>query len=380
VPISPAIHILTPSLVPFDAIGNDVIQMRAALESEYSVNVFAESIHPTLSTLARPLGSVPDKTWQSPDDIFIYHHSMGWPMGERILFETRNKITIRYHNITPHQFFTPYSLSHERACRAGADSTKRIADIPNTLILGDSTFNCEGFIALGVAPAACRVLAPFHLTEDLGREQFDMSTVQRYFGDVVNLLFVGGIKPNKGHARAIRAFAAYHAHFNHRSRLIFAGGIDGRLDGYVQDLRRLAASLDVEEHVLFTGSVSGSQLKTLYTIADVFLCTSEHEGFCVPLVEAMYFRNPIVAWGVTAVSETLGNCGIVLEEWDEYQFASQIAKVIDDSELAVRLGALGRQRYQNFFAPNVLQRRTREIIGEIVQRSPTDRTSAVACS
>jgi glycosyltransferase involved in cell wall biosynthesis len=232
-----------------------------------------------------------------------------------------------------------------------------------------STARASSLLVLRLRIAGCSLL---------GREQFDMSTVQQYSGDVVNLLFVGGIKPNKGHTRAIRAFAAYHAHFNHRSRLIFAGGIDGRLDGYVQDLRRLAASLDVEEHVLFTGSVTGSQLKTLYTIADVFLCTSEHEGFCVPLVEAMYFRTPIVAWGVTAVSETLGNCGILLEEWDEHLFASQIAKVIEDSELAVRLGDLGRERYQSVFAPVVLQGRIRELIAEIVQRSATDRRVEVA--
>ena len=336
--------------------------------------VFAETIDPAHARLAIPLRSAPDKFWQHREDILIYHHSIGWPAGENILFKSRNRIIIRYHNITPARFFAPYSPSHEQVCEAGVESTKRISQIPDVLILGDSSYNCEDFIALGIAPEDCRVLAPFHLTEELGREQFHMSTVQQYSGDVVNILFVGGIKPNKGHARAIRVFAEYRRHFNERSRLIFAGGMDERLDSFVQDLRRLAASLGIAEHVIFTGSVTGGQLKTLYTAADVFLCTSEHEGFCVPLVEAMYFRTPIVAWAVTAVPETLGDCGFLLEHWDEFLFASHIAKLVEDSDLAACFGDLGRKRYQSMFAPVVLRRKMNEVVAEVTRRPRTDRT------
>jgi len=150
--------------------------------------------------------------------------------------------------------------------------------------------------------------------------------------------------------------------------------MDERLDSYVQDLRRLAASFGIAEHVIFTGSVTGGQLKTLYTAADVFLCTSEHEGFCVPLLEAMYFRTPIVAWGVTAVPETLGDCGFLLEHWDESLFASHIAKLVEDSDLAARFGDLGRKRYQSMFASEVLRRKMREVLAEVAQRPRTERT------
>ena len=370
----PTIHILTPTLVPNDAISNDVLQMRAALiESGYTVMVFAEGIDPAHAHLAKPLFSAPDKFWQNSEDILIYHHSICWPAGEHILFKARNRIIVRYHNITPARFFAPYSPPHEHACEAGAESTKRIARLPDVLILGDSTYNCEDFIALGIAPEDCHVLAPFHLTEELGRQQFDMATLQQYSGDVVNILFVGSIKPNKGHARAIRVFAEYRRHFNDRSRLIFAGAIDNRLDGYVQDLRRLAASLGIAQHVIFTGAITGGQLKTLYTAADVFLCTSEHEGFCVPLLEAMYFRTPIVAWAVTAVPETLGNCGFLLEHWDEFLFASHIAQLVENSDLAAHFGDLGRKRYQSMFAPPVLHRRINEVLAEVARRPRTNR-------
>lgn len=371
----PSIQILTPTLAPYDAIGNDVRQMAGALKSAYSVNLYAEGIDPAFAKAAKPLRSASEAAWSSPNGILIYHHSMGWQLGEKILFRANNRLVIRYHNVTPSRFFAPYSLSHEQACEAGGESTKRIAQIPNTLILGDSTFNCEGFIELGVARENCRVLPPFHLTEELGREPFHMSTVQRYSGDFVNILFVGGIKPNKGHARAIRVLAAYRRHFNERCRLIFAGGMDDRLNRYVEELRQLAADLGVADRVSFTGAVSGSQMKTLYTIADVFLCASEHEGFCVPLVEAMYFRTPIVAWAVTAVPETLGDCGFLVEDWDEFLFASRIATLVDAPELAGRFGALGHRRYLSRFAPEVLKKKLCEVVAEVAQ---PDRMSTVA--
>jgi glycosyltransferase involved in cell wall biosynthesis len=368
----PRIHLITPSLVPYDAIGNDVVQMREVLSrSGYPVDVWAESIHPDRKNVARPLSTAPAEFWRSPEDILIYHHSMGWPPGENILFETRNKIILKYHNITPPRFFAPYSPPHMHACEAGVQSTKRIARLRGMTILGDSTFNCADLIAEGANPQECSVLAPFHLTEELSRGPFDLPTVQRYGGDIVNILFVGGIKPNKGHARAIRVFAEYYRCFNHRSRLIFAGGIDERLQNYIGDLRDLAARLDVGDSVLFTGSITGAQLKSLYIAADVFLCTSEHEGFCVPLVEAMCFRVPIVAWGGTAVPETVGDCGFVLEDWDEFHFASHIDLLVEDNAMAARFGELGRERYTTQFHPDVLRRQLCELAAGVARQPRT---------
>jgi glycosyltransferase involved in cell wall biosynthesis len=342
------------------------MQMRRALmESGYTVRVFAEGIHPACSAIAESIHGAPRELWQSPENILIYHHSTWWATGEELLFETRNQIVLRYHNITPERFFAPYSVPHTEACHLGIESTRRIAKLPQMLIMGDSTYNCEDLIALGANPDTCRVLPPFHLTEELGREMFDFATLSQYSGATANILFVGGVKPNKGHARAIRVFAEYQRHFNDRSRLIFAGDTDERLDGYVIDLKALASQLDVADHVIFTGKVTEAQIKSLYVCADVFLCMSEHEGFCVPLVESMYFRVPIVAWGVTAVPETLGNCGFVHEEWNEFAFAAHIDRLLEDDQTAERLGTLGRRRYHEVFAPEVLRKQLDGIIAEV---------------
>jgi glycosyltransferase involved in cell wall biosynthesis len=362
------IHLLTPGLAPYDAVGNDIAQMRSALtESGYTVRIFAEGIHPACASIAEPISLAPKALWRSSEDILIYHHCTWWAAGEEILYNTQNRIVFRYHNITPAPFFAPYSPAYTQGCEFGAEATKRLATLPNMLIVGASTYNCRDLIALGANPDNCRVLAPLHLTEELGREMFDIPTLSRYSGATANILFVGGVKPNKGHARAIRVFAEYNRHFNDRSRLIFAGGIDERLTGYVNDLKTLASQLGVADRVIFTGSVTAAQIKSLYISADVFLCTSEHEGFCVPLVEAMYFRVPIVAWGVTAVPETMGECGFVLEEWNELVFAAHIDRVLEDDRTAERLGTLGRRRYQGAFAPKVLRQKLNGIIAEVMQ-------------
>lgn len=362
------ISLLTPALVPHDAIGNDVAQMRLALiERGHTVRIFAEGIHPACTAIAEPIQAASASLWQSSQNVLIYHHSTLWAAGEEILFNTRNRIVLRYHNITPPRFFAPYSSPHKQACELGIASTSKIAKIPGMLILGDSTYNCEDMIALGAKPESCRVLAPLHLTEELAREMFDFETLSRYSGGMANILFVGGMKPNKGHARAIRVFAEYHRRFNDRSRLMFAGSTDERLSGYTNELKMLAGQLGVADHVMFIGRVTDAQIKSLYVCADVFLCMSEHEGFCVPLVESMYFRVPIVAWGLTAVPETMGDCGFVQEEWDEFAFAAYIDKIVEDDRTAERLGTLGRRRYREAFAPRVLRQKLHEIITEVTQ-------------
>jgi glycosyltransferase involved in cell wall biosynthesis len=131
--------------------------------------------------------------------------------------------------------------------------------------------------------------------------------------------------------------------------------MDERLGSYFREIQSVAAALGVAREVEFTGFVDASRMKTLYATADVFLCTSEHEGFCVPLVEAMWFRVPIVAWGVTAVGETVGNSGLVFEEWDEGEMATAIAAVVENADLAASLGDLGRLRYQETFKPSRLR-------------------------
>jgi glycosyltransferase involved in cell wall biosynthesis len=197
--------------------------------------------------------------------------------------------------------------------------------------------------------------------------------LERCGRDCVNVLFVGGVKPNKGHARALRAFAKYHRCGNPHSRLIFAGGLDERLKVYGLELRQLVSDLDLEGAVVFTGGITASELKSYYVSAAVFLCASEHEGFCVPLIESMYFRVPIVAAAAGAVPETLGDCGLLLDDWDEAKAASAIAAIVEDQDLAIDLGNRGRRRYLRLFQESVLRKQACQAIDEIRTALPKER-------
>ncbi len=139
-----------------------------------------------------------------------------------------------------------------------------------------------------------------------------------------------GWRPTKGIARLIDAFAVYHHQYNTRSRLFVVGKEDPRLAAYTASLHEQVDRLEVAGAVVFTGEVSESLLKTHYLLADAFLMTSQHEGFGVPLIEAMAMNVPLVALGTTAVPGTIGEAGLVWEENDPYLLAESIHQVTQD--------------------------------------------------
>ncbi|HWR50265.1 MAG TPA: glycosyltransferase family 4 protein [Bryobacteraceae bacterium] len=361
-----SINILTPCVVPNDAISTDVLGTAAALrDAGHTVHVFAGGVHPSLQGAASLLSGVGTRHWSKPEDLLIYHHSMAWPEGERIAETTNNTVVLKYHNITPAAFFEPYSGPHFDACKAGIASTRRLAKLPDAWFWGDSQFNTQELIGHGAPEPRCRVLPPMHAVADLANQTLDYSAIAPFKDNRENILFVGGFKPNKAHARLIRVFAEYHHVYNRRSRLILAGSLDPAFEDYVGALRRLAASLGVLKDVVFCFSVSPAQLRALYLASHVFLCLSEHEGFCVPLLEAMFFRVPIVAWATTAVPETIGPSGLMFRDYSEPMFAEAINSCTDDSELSATLRRLGRERYQSRFDIEILRGRLLELIKEV---------------
>ena len=122
--------------------------------------------------------------------------------------------------------------------------------------------------------------------------------------------------------------------------------------------------------MVVAGSVSESELVGWYEAADVFVCVSEHEGFCVPLVEAMGFGVPVVAFGAAAVPETLGGAGLVLEEKSPVSVASAVVRVLSDSVVREGLVARGRVRAAELGLA-VSRERMRAVLGSILEGLPT---------
>jgi glycosyltransferase involved in cell wall biosynthesis len=303
--------------------------------------------------------------WRDRETLLIYHHSIGWPLGQYILSEASSRIVIKHHNVTPARFFRPYSAHYVVACDAGQRATEAIALTPNALFWADSHYNAEELLEYGTEPSRCSVQAPFHAIERLAEKAISREVVQackQYRG--TKLLFVGGLKPNKGHAELIELLALYRSSVDEDAVLILPGAFDPQLENYIATLRRLAAQFGVESSVIFAGPVNDSQLRAYYFSADVFLCLSEHEGFCVPLVEAMHFRVPIVTHNCTAIPETVGDSALMWDQHDLASMAESIAICTEHDDDRRALATAGWNRYAEHYSPDCLERRLLSMLGE----------------
>jgi glycosyltransferase involved in cell wall biosynthesis len=170
--------------------------------------------------------------------------------------------------------------------------------------------------------------------------------MKKYSGGKKNLIFVGRIAPNKKQENVIRAFYQYHR-MEPESRLILVGSWTG-MENYHQRLVKYAAALGIADDVIFTGHIKFSEILAWYTIADAFVCMSEHEGFCVPLVEAMFFDVPIIAYDTSAISDTLGGSGVLLDDNDPVFVSRVIDRVLKDSALKEQIISGQRRRLEDF--------------------------------
>lgn len=364
------LYLITTNLAPHDAIGNDLLGMRECLiRAGYRTEAYAADVHPSLANLARPLSMAGEEFRKNPKALLIYHHSMGWPAGEELLETCACRIAVKYHNITPPRYFEPYSDPFTQACRAGEAANFRVAAHRTAMFWGDSSFNCGDLARYGAPRDRCRVLAPFHNTEQMTEVPLDRQLLKRYQGAPgAKILFVGGVKPNKGHLQLIRVFSAYRRKYDSAARLFIVGGMDPRLDAYTNHLRDTVTAYGLENHVVFSGGVSASGLRSYFLMSDVFLCLSEHEGFCVPLIEAMFFRNPVIAAASTAIPETVGDAGILWPEDELACFVESIAVCVENHEVRRGLQEKAWQRFQEKYGRDALAANFLKLVEEILER------------
>src|SRR5690606_34949309 len=167
----------------------------------------------------------------------------------------------------------------------------------------------------------------------------DTALAGQFGDDWTNILFVGRFVPNKKPEDLIRFVHAYKRLYNPRARLILAGSYAG-FDDYYAQVRGMMAALGASDvHIL--GQVTDAELTALYDLADVFLCASEHEGFCVPLLEAFHKGVPVIAHAATAVPETMRGAGILYDEKDPAVVAALLNAVVSDA--AMREAIVDRQ-------------------------------------
>jgi glycosyltransferase involved in cell wall biosynthesis len=349
------IAIVSPTILPGDAIGNDILHMRRVLTARgHQVELFStcwgrpEPYSPDDRPLAAFLG-------RDRSALVLLHHAIGWPPAVRVIAEARCRRVVRYHNVTPAHFYDLLSPKYADYCRTGRAQMRELARAGCDLYLSDSPFNQEELLQAGADPARCAVVPPFHQVDRLAEVEPDAEVLRDYGDGRTNLLFVGRRVPNKGHRILIDAFAAFRAHHDPDSRLLLVGRGDPALAAYTAALREQVRRLGLQGCVIFLEGATAGELRAYYESASSLLLASEHEGFCVPAVEAMALGVPVVAYAAAAVPQTLGTAGLAWAEPDPYLLAQSAAVVAADAGLRRRLAEAGRRRYREHFANGRLE-------------------------
>ena len=295
-----------------------------------------------------PVASIPFRSFpseQSERQWICYQASIGSPAAEVVLSHPGLKL-VDYHNISPSELIERWMPELGEEVRLGRKQLAELAPIAE-LGFADSEFNRAELEQAGCRRTAVAPLmvdtANFYTPAD--QRVTDRLRAARARGGQ-DWLFVGQMLPHKAHHDVIKALACARKMFDPQARLHLVGRES--CPAYADALRRFVSSLELDGAVEFLGSVSSAELSAYYQGADVFVCCSDHEGFCVPLLEAMHHRLPVVAYGVTAVPETVLDAGIVLSSKSPALVATAVQRVLTDHELHDALVAAGRQRARSF--------------------------------
>jgi glycosyltransferase involved in cell wall biosynthesis len=324
-----AIHQVLATLGYGDAIGHEVLGIQRVLRGAgYESEIFVQTADPRLQHLTQDYRDLKDAS--HPDNILIHHFSIG-SRASRMAYALPDRMVLIYHNITPPEFFVDVNKELVQLCFRG----RRELSLYKTrcdLALGDSEYNRQELEAIGFSPTGVLDVVPgfSHL-----KGPADYTFAGAFDDDWVNLIFVGRVIPNKRIEDVIRFFHAYKTFFNPRSRLLLVGAHSG-FERYLTMLHTFIARIGAHD-VHLVGHVTNEELVAYYELSDVFVCASEHEGFCVPLVESFHMGVPVIAYAATAVPSTMDGAGVLYTDKDPLHVAGLINAIVDDKDLAARI-------------------------------------------
>jgi L-malate glycosyltransferase len=324
-----AVHQVLATLGYGDAIGHEVLGIQRVLRAAgYDSEIFVETADPRLEELTYDYRDLLDAS--RPENLLLHHFSIG-SRASRVAYALPDRMALIYHNITPPEYFVGIHEQLVELCWKGRRELSAYVDRCD-LALGDSEFNRQELATLGFPRTGVLPVVPdfTHLAGPADRQ-----VASRFDDEWTNLLFVGRIIPNKRIEDLVRIFHAYRTTINPRSRLLIVGSYGG-FEKYLAIVQSLAARLGTPD-VYFAGHVSNEELVAFYEVADLFLCASEHEGFCVPPIEAFHMGIPVVARAATAVPATLDGGGILYDDTDPHHVAAIVGAVLSDSELRAQV-------------------------------------------
>jgi glycosyltransferase involved in cell wall biosynthesis len=335
-----AVHQFVPTLNPHDATGTHTLRLRDALRAAgWRSEIFAEAIHDDLADQAFKHWAYPEHA--EPGDIALYQFTTSSAVAPYLL-ELGLPLLVYSHDFTRPELFAgwePYSV--ERATRAGEDLA-RLA--PRALLgMAASTFSERALRQAGcVRTAVVPVLADYGRVAASPDPWVAAELARRRAEGGADLLFVGRVVPSKAQHELVESLWAYRRLYDARARLHLVGGTSSY--AYRKALGDFVQDLDLTDAVRITGDVSDASLAAHYAAADVYLSLSAHEGFGVPLVEAMASGVPVVTRRAGAVAETVGDAALVLDSGEPSFVAAAVHRVCRDGHLRDALTASGRAR------------------------------------
>lgn len=371
------IHQFVHTLSYGDAISGEVLVLKRLLAEHckdskiYSINTHEKLIGETCDYRLF-LDDLAQAKKAGEEVALILHYSLGSPLNEIYRAASGIKKVIIYHNLTPATWFAAYNTRVYEDLLCGRDELPDLL-AQSDLVLADSEFNKKELVEFSCHSAEVLPLVldaeKWQVAENPGIASILKGSNKK------NILHVGRIAPNKKIEDIVKAFYFYHHKIEKESALWLIGhDIDTEL--YSFELKYLVRRLQLEDSVHFVGSVADSELKAFYQNSDLYLCASEHEGFCVPLLEAMHFALPIIAYQSSAIPETLRDAGILISEKRPAELAELMNLVLSDQNLRKELREKAKERVSEFSLQAFSNNLERVLLNPLLEESK----KIVACS
>ena len=350
---------LVPAMHYGDAIGDSARRMKLVfLQHGYEAEIYSLTIDEVLKEEIKSFEQF--HLEYRPEDLVLLHFALPSPMT-RLFRELPGKKLLIYHNITPAEFFAPYSPELTNIAIVGREELASLAQVVD-IALADSEYNRQELEQLNFPRTA---VLPIFVDLKRYNQPTDPLVLQMFGDESLNLLSVGRVVPNKKLEDLLKITAYIRRYLTPRVRLLLVGKYK-LLPNYYRLLRELSANLGLtHEQVIFAGHVSFSELIAHYKAADIYLSMSEHEGFCLPLVESMHLKVPIIAYNSTAIPYTLGGAGILVKVKNIPEIAELCYHLANNQKLRRRIISTQQKRLRDF-EPSKIEELLMNYIGEVL--------------
>jgi glycosyltransferase involved in cell wall biosynthesis len=319
------LHQFLPALNPWDAVGNHVLAIQNSLQAaSMAGRIWVEEAQGELEAVSASYqGYGAEESSQGAGRLLMYQSYVGSRGLVDFLLRRREPLSVYYHNITPPSLLRAFDAEAGALMEQGREELNRLAPRVRLALTG-SGYNAAELRRAGVRDV--RLLPPYMAAGSAPDPAYLRRLEEGKRG--MDLLFVGRVVPHKGHRRLLELAALLRRGGDREVRIFFVGCRGP--SSYMFSLERLRDRLGLQEVAIFTGSLPDSHLAAHYMTADAFVCLSEHEGFCIPVVEAMRAGVPVIAYGAGAVPETLGGAGVLLGRADPFVAAEIVSRVVSD--------------------------------------------------